>query len=120
MNVLYRFFDFSGQLLYVGMTNNPSKRLRRHRSEKWWWVEIANIQLQHFSNRYDLRAAELEAIRSEKPIYNIVENDARVPNKFSPWRRHQDLMMLLSAMDDDECQQFVAEARQLMPVQKSF
>ena len=119
MNVLYRFFDFSGQLLYVGITNNPSKRLRRHRSEKTWWLEIANIRLQHFSNRYDLQAAELEAIRSEKPIYNVLENDSRVSNKFSPWRRHQDLMMLLSAMTEDECQEFVAEARQLIPVEES-
>lgn len=71
LHVLYRFYDESGQLLYVGMTIDPSSRFRSHRYDKAWWDQIAKITLQKYDRSDELARAELHAIRVERPRYNI-------------------------------------------------
>ena len=50
LHVLYRFFDASGNLLYVGITCNPSGRFSDHRTKNWW-RDVANITLEHADSR---------------------------------------------------------------------
>lgn len=69
-HVLYRFFDDAGTLLYVGITNSPRSRLRDHRAYSPWWDRSTTITLTRFSNRIELEAAELDAIKTEHPKYN--------------------------------------------------
>lgn len=69
-HVLYRFVDGLGQLLYVGITKNPAARLRRHGIDSFWWEQVSTIHLQRFANREQLRAAEQDAIITERPMYN--------------------------------------------------
>jgi len=73
LHVLYRFFNVDGDLLYVGITNNPAGRFRDHH-KKQWWESVTHIQLAHYANRQELKAAETEAIRTEDPIFNICES----------------------------------------------
>lgn len=72
LHTLYRFYDASERLLYVGITCNPGHRLEAHRRHKTWWRDVARIALEQHENRAQLAAAELAAIRNEKPTHNIV------------------------------------------------
>ncbi len=68
---LYRFWDGEGNLLYVGISVRPWDRWRQHAGDKPWWEEVASVTLESFATRSDVLAAELIAIRSEGPKYNI-------------------------------------------------
>lgn len=77
---LYRFWDSKDVLLYVGISVRPWERWKQHRGEKPWWEEVARVTLENFPTRDDVLAAELRAIRTEEPRYNIagvlsVENE---------------------------------------------
>src|ERR1700744_976753 len=61
-HVLYRFFDTTGNLLYVGITNNPSQRFKGHQKEALWFRNAALATLEHFPNRETLEEAERRAI----------------------------------------------------------
>ena len=73
---LYRMFNKEGDLLYVGISNNPFARLRAHSREKPWIEEVSRWEREYFVGRKAVREAELEAIRLEKPKYNIAYNVA--------------------------------------------
>lgn len=68
---LYRLFDSSGTLLYVGISLSALQRGLQHRRLKDWWVDVSRMEIQHFSSRRDAEAAECQAIRSERPRYNV-------------------------------------------------
>ena len=77
-HTLYRFFNANHDLLYVGITANPTARLKKHAAEKEWWLEIATVKMEHFSDRQSVLAAERAAIKSEHPLHNVRMNgDAR-------------------------------------------
>lgn len=73
-HALYRFFNAGGALLYVGITAALPTRLANHRDEKPWWTEVARVTVEHYPNREAVLAAELAAIKSEHPRYNIQHN----------------------------------------------
>jgi hypothetical protein len=69
---LYRHFDRGGILLYVGIAIDPIKRLYSHSSVSHWYDQIDTIKIERYPSREAARAAELAAIRDEKPLHNIV------------------------------------------------
>lgn len=71
-HALYRFFDATGVLLYVGITNNPARRFTQHGVDREWWHEVETIRMQRFDDRESVLAAEREAIKTEQPRYNII------------------------------------------------
>lgn len=77
VHVLYRFFNSADELLYVGITNNPPLRFGCHQIQKSWWSDVATIKMQHYGDRGELIAAECQAIRNERPRYNIIQADRR-------------------------------------------
>lgn len=68
---LYRLFDASGDLLYVGVADRPKRRLANHAAVKAWWPQVARHTLTWFSTRSEALDAESNAIRDESPRYNI-------------------------------------------------
>jgi len=66
---LYRHFDASGLLLYIGISLNPFQRTTKHRASEWFG-EIASITLQHFPSQAAAEEAERLAIQTENPKYN--------------------------------------------------
>jgi hypothetical protein len=68
---LYRYFNSEGQLLYVGITGDNTKRQSQHRRNSFWFGEIASATFDHFDNREEALEAEAAAIRYEKPANNI-------------------------------------------------
>ena len=73
-HVLYRFFNSTGQLLYIGITMNPPQRFKEHRDSKDWWTEVAGITVENYPNRTALAEAERRAIKVERPRHNIAHN----------------------------------------------
>lgn len=73
LNQLYRHFDKSGQLLYVGQSLNAIARLIQHYGSASWAAEIAFIEIELFGSSEALRDAEAKAISEEKPLHNIAD-----------------------------------------------
>lgn len=76
-HALYRFYDRSGVLIYVGITNNPGRRLSRHEKSKDWWWEVTEVRIERYPDRDSVLNAEVEAITNERPKYNIQHNGSR-------------------------------------------
>lgn len=86
LTTLYRFFN-GGELLYVGITNCVPRRMDEHGESKPWFMNATRITLEHFASRGDAEAAELAAIITEKPRYNV-RHTGRVPTSATngrPW-----------------------------------
>lgn len=67
-------FDQNGDLIYVGITCNPPARIKQHSKDKEWFSEVTNITLESFRTRHELEEAEKQAIRTERPKYNVLHN----------------------------------------------
>jgi predicted GIY-YIG superfamily endonuclease len=78
---LYRHFDKSGALLYVGMTIGLQGRLKTHARKAPWFNEVQNITVERFETRDQAITAEREAVRKECPKYNVVRFIPRPPKK---------------------------------------
>lgn len=74
---LYRAFDKSGALLYVGISKNIPIRLQTHGARSFWFNEVATITIERFEDDGLLRAAELAAISTENPKYNLKRAELR-------------------------------------------
>jgi predicted GIY-YIG superfamily endonuclease len=68
---LYRHFDEAGSLLYVGISLSAVNRLSRHSHGSRWFSEIARVEIEKFGTREAAHEAETEAIRRERPKYNV-------------------------------------------------
>jgi predicted GIY-YIG superfamily endonuclease len=76
---IYRLHDQSGVLLYVGVTDKPKRRWPQHAADKPWWPDVASRSLSWFPSRDLALDAESRAIRTEKPLHNVVHNDRATP-----------------------------------------
>jgi len=77
---LYRAFDPSHTLLYVGISLNAMKRLSSHKRSSGWYFKCVTLTLEHFETRIKALKAEQIAIKKEKPLYNIQGNN-EIPAK---------------------------------------
>lgn len=69
---VYRIYACDGALLYVGMSEDPAKRMIQHRGEKAWPEEVAGFASEEFSDRATAAEEERRAIAVEKPKYNVL------------------------------------------------
>jgi predicted GIY-YIG superfamily endonuclease len=69
---LYRHYDKSNNLLYVGISLSHLQRLGQHSTNSHWFTKISNVTVKHFDTRQEAIEAERNAIRSEKPLHNIM------------------------------------------------
>lgn len=67
---LYRHFDTTGRLLYVGISISAGTRTEQHRRASAWFEDVTRIEIQWHPNRAAAEAAEWKAIKNEKPLYN--------------------------------------------------
>lgn len=68
---LYRLYNAEGNLLYIGISSDPSRRFRDHRSRHSWWGEVTNHSLEWFEIEFHALLAEVRAISTEAPRYNV-------------------------------------------------
>jgi hypothetical protein len=69
---LYRHYDVDGNLLYVGISLSAVQRLANHRSNSHWYDQVDTVKIERHPSRKAAEAAELEAIRTEKLLHNVV------------------------------------------------
>jgi hypothetical protein len=65
MTILYRQYDASGALLYIGVAENPFQR-----KDYDWFRDIVRIDFEHHPTRSTALAAKAAAIRAENPRFN--------------------------------------------------
>ena len=79
---LYRIWGIDDQLLYVGISKSALSRLGQHLTEKSWAADIVNVTIETYSTRELAAAAEIAAIKAEKPLHNVVHNGKDRANNF--------------------------------------
>ena len=90
---LYRYFDSEGQLLYVGITGDNTKRQSQHRRNSFWFGLIGSATFEHYDSKDEALNAETIAIENESPKHN---QKYGIVISHSPWAH----MLLCSAEPD--------------------
>jgi predicted DNA-binding transcriptional regulator AlpA len=72
---LYRHFDEAGALLYVGISLSALNRLMAHMDDSAWYWSIAKVTIEVHPTREAAEAAERQAIRNERPLFNHMHGD---------------------------------------------
>lgn len=67
---IYRVFDASGVLLYLGVTCNPWQRFGEHRRSAAWWPRAERAEWEFAGTMLAAFDAERVAIWSEAPEFN--------------------------------------------------
>lgn len=69
---VYRYFGVSDDLIYVGVTTNPSVRRAKHITDSWrFWPRVVREEIAWFPTERDAYEEEARAIRDEVPSDNI-------------------------------------------------
>lgn len=74
MHYLYRAYDSSRVLLYVGITNNFASRFAQHEYTSKWMDEVDSIEIERYETKEEAARAEIEAIQKEEPAHNRQHN----------------------------------------------
>lgn len=75
MSYIYRFFDASGGLIYLGLTNALDRRIKAHLRSSAWAMSAAEVEYEEWSElrKIELHRMETELIRKERPKKNAVK-----------------------------------------------
>ena len=71
-HVVYKFYDADDRLLYIGISASLTARLNQHADDRSWFREVASARVEHVQGRQAALDRELELIRAEKPLYNVM------------------------------------------------
>lgn len=71
---LYRMFDYSNTLLYVGISQSFFNRVDQHAADKDWFCDVERITAERFGTRQEALIHEKNAIQREKPMHNKMHN----------------------------------------------
>jgi hypothetical protein len=74
---LYRFFDGSGELLYVGISYSAPIRAYQHSRHSHWFPIARTMTIEVFPTPEDAELAEGLAIATEKPKFNTCKPSGR-------------------------------------------
>ena len=77
---VYRLFSAQGELLYIGMTwQHLPSRMNGHTNAQPWWQEVDHATAIWYETWEEADRAETEAIRAERPKYNIAKVKSAKP-----------------------------------------
>ena len=77
---VYRFYDETGRLLYVGITADLFSRWRWHEKNATWWPDQQRIEVVWHDNRASADGEETLAIDVESPVHNSAKR-GKTPQK---------------------------------------
>lgn len=66
---VYRYRDFAGNLIYVGMTENPAGRPGEHLKESDWTSWVASVEHQRCRSRAEGFKLETKIRNKERPLF---------------------------------------------------
>lgn len=86
---VYRIFNYSGELLYVGASRNFKYRMHSHAGSKPWRREVDDTRttVEWFDSIEEASMRETEIIATENPLYNIHGKPGQTRNGYKPKRR---------------------------------
>ena len=70
-------WDKDGVLLYIGKSNKPLDRWKQHHRDKPWFEQATRFEYEPHEDEAAAYAAEREAIKTEHPLYNIINNGVK-------------------------------------------
>lgn len=70
---VYRYFDANGVLLYVGITHDLEQRDRGHLASIFR-PYVADRTVTRYDSRTEASVAEINAIRTEDPVFNLKDS----------------------------------------------
>lgn len=79
---LYRFYS-AIDLLYVGVTVNPSNRWPTHRAYSVWFPIVDRVTVDLFPHTNAALKAEVSAIRREFPLFNSRSSAHKIEGPFT-------------------------------------
>ena len=68
---VYRIYDISGSLLYVGSSVNAYSRIPQHKPYAQWFPFMARVRIEEYIDRPTAERVEATAIAHESPLYNV-------------------------------------------------
>lgn len=68
---VYRVYDASGRLLYVGCSVEVETRLAAHSTSATWWLFHDRVETEEFPTHQEALEAEATAIATEHPRWNM-------------------------------------------------
>ena len=71
---VYRYYDRTGLLLYVGITSRGTRRQREHNGDKEWWPFVARQEVEHYGSRREAASREKALIQEFRPPFNRTHN----------------------------------------------
>lgn len=71
---LYRYFNSDDALLYVGISSRLTDRVKRHSIGSDFFSQSVRMTIEWFDTRDEAIDAEIIAIKSEEPIFNVTHN----------------------------------------------
>lgn len=71
---VYRYYDKSGFLIYVGITGRGTGRNAQHNRNAQWWPFVARQEVEHYATRHVAHTREKSLIREFRPPFNIQHN----------------------------------------------
>lgn len=75
---VYQYFNASGALLYVGITNRGVRRSHEHARTKDWWPETTGCAIEHYETRDEALERESYLIATYKPPHNTQGINAEI------------------------------------------
>lgn len=97
MAQLYRHFDGDGVLLYVGISLFALRRLAAHERTCGWWATVRRIEIAPYRTRAEAAAAEIHAIKNERPRFNQQHHPEPVEPPVAPAMAGKALLRRLKA-----------------------
>lgn len=76
---VYRAYDATGNLLYVGVTRSPATRQTWHRYNSLWFPDVTSVRMTGPLPAADARDLEFRLICDEAPLHNISGRPTREP-----------------------------------------
>jgi hypothetical protein len=59
------------ETLYVGYTENPSRRIKEHSKQKPWFPEVTNISIRRYATKEEALKTEAFEILFGEDLYNL-------------------------------------------------
>jgi hypothetical protein len=98
---LYRLYS-DDELLYVGITNNPTHRWAAHRTQEDWWPSVKEMKLKEYPSLLEAETAEQESIKVEHPRHNLRNDSFHPGKKLSARELPEDEIQYLKSLEDDD------------------
>lgn len=68
---VYRLYDATGELLYVGIAKDPGVRFEQHKYRMAWWNRVVTREITWYETRPLAEAEEYRAIKQDGPLFNV-------------------------------------------------